>query len=95
MKIKGTILLGVLLTSVMTGCAANEQNEPEDVNYQPTRYDQGDLNNRMEREVDDQRNRMERDADDPIIDRDEQEPDLGEEPSEERNNNNNDREMVE
>ncbi|MGP4060451.1 hypothetical protein [Halobacillus sp. H74] len=92
MKIKVTILSGLLLSSVLTGCAVNEQNEPEDINYEPTRYDQGDQRDRMD---DDNDGDMGPDFNTPNVDKDEQEPDLEEEPSEERNNNNNNREMDE
>ncbi|MGP4061520.1 hypothetical protein [Halobacillus sp. H74] len=84
MKFKVTFLSCLLLTSVLTGCAVNEQHEPEDINYEPTRYDQRD---RMD---DGNGGDMGPDFNTPNVDRDEQEPDLGEEPSEERNNNNND-----
>ncbi|MYL48985.1 hypothetical protein GLV98_05790 [Halobacillus litoralis] len=78
MKRQLTIVMVVLLTSILSACAGMDQNEPEDVNYQPTRYDQDDQRNRMDRDED-----MRRDLEEPILDRDEQEPDLGEEPSEE------------
>ncbi|SDP49061.1 hypothetical protein [Halobacillus aidingensis] len=79
MKRQLTIVMVVLLTSILSACAGVNQNEPEDVNYQPTRYDQDNQRNRMDRDED-----MRRDLDEPIIDRDEQEPDLGEEPSEDK-----------
>ncbi|GGF36135.1 hypothetical protein GCM10010954_38890 [Halobacillus andaensis] len=98
MNIKGPILLGMLLTSVLNGCAGNEQNEPEDVNYQPTRYDQDDQSNRFDR---DNGEDTRPDVDYPIIDREDQEIDFGdreidlERPFEERNNNDKNREMHE
>ncbi|SFJ31387.1 hypothetical protein SAMN04487936_101633 [Halobacillus dabanensis] len=99
MKIKGTILLGLLLSSVLPGCAVNEQEEPKDVNFQPTRYEQGDQRNRLDR---DNREDTRPDVDYPIIDRENEEIDFGdreieldEGPLDERNNNDNNREMDE
>ncbi|CDQ17769.1 hypothetical protein SAMN05192559_102440 [Halobacillus karajensis] len=98
MKIKGTILLGLLLSSVLTGCAVNEQEEPKDVNFQPTRYEQDDQRNRLDR---DNGEDTRPDVDYPIIDRENEEIDFGDREIEldegplERNNNDNNRGMDE
>ncbi|MBN9653303.1 hypothetical protein J0K78_03415 [Halobacillus sp. GSS1] len=98
MKIKGPILLGILIAAILNGCAGNEPNEPEDVNYQPTRYDQDDQRNRLER---DNGEDTRPDVDYPIIDHEDQEVDFGnreidlEEPFDRKNNHDDNREMDE
>ncbi|GEN52395.1 hypothetical protein [Halobacillus faecis] len=98
MKIKGPILLGILIAAVLNGCVGNEPNEPEDVNYQPTRYDQDDQRNRLDR---DNGEDTRPDVDYPIIDHEEQEIDFGnreidlERPFEKRGSNDDNGEMDE
>lgn len=87
-----------LFTSILTACGGtnNNQEQPEDVIYEPADFDQNDqrnMNDQRDRNNQGQNNGQNNgenivpDIEDPL-DRDEEEPDLGEEPSEERNNNN-------
>ncbi|MBH0231725.1 hypothetical protein LCL89_12990 [Halobacillus yeomjeoni] len=78
----------ILSTSALTACGVdnNELNDrPEDVNYQPTRYDQGDMNyDNRDRDMDRERRVRQPGERDTPYNMDEEEPDLDEEPSEQR-----------
>ncbi|PWU69230.1 hypothetical protein [Gracilibacillus dipsosauri] len=80
----------MILTSVLTGCNVDNDNEineqPEDVNYEPTRNNEGDnLNNNRGPNIDTEpRNVREPNEPDIPNNMDEEEPDLDEEPSEEK-----------
>ncbi|GGF15195.1 hypothetical protein GCM10010954_12260 [Halobacillus andaensis] len=78
----GTLFLSVMifLSILLTGCGTNNQEQPENQNMQQTRYEQQNQQ--------DQRDQMGPNINDEeqMIDYDEQEPDVGEEPSEERRN---------
>ncbi|MBA2176268.1 hypothetical protein H0266_15325 [Halobacillus locisalis] len=95
MKSKWTAISAsaVLLSGLLVGCGGNEMNDqPEDVTYEPTRYDNNNMNyDDGGRGMDNDRDPRDRNRDirqpgepDTPYNMDEEEPDLDEEPSEER-----------
>ncbi|RBW68489.1 hypothetical protein [Bacillus taeanensis] len=89
-KVMFLIMSALLSLSMLSACNLdnnNEINDPEDVNYEPVRYDRTN-----DREIDtrgadldtDPRNVRDRQEPDTPFNMDEEEPDLDEEPSEER-----------
>lgn len=90
-KLLTLALAAVLSSGLLVGCAGNQNmNErPEDVTYEPTRYDNNDMNydNNMydnQRGMDKRKHIRQSGERDTPYNMDEEEPDLDEEPSEER-----------
>lgn len=95
-------IIGAALLVMMTagGCGMNgNEDGPEDINYEPARYERTDMNelpeeqrfrnNREHQDIDEMRRDYERDVRrsgerDTPFNMDEEEPDLDEEPSEQR-----------
>ncbi|UOQ46958.1 hypothetical protein MUN88_12750 [Gracilibacillus caseinilyticus] len=88
-----TLLSSIAISiGVLSACAMNNDNQmneqPEDVNYEPTKYDENNnINNRGQDMDTDPRNIREPNETDTPNNMDEEEPDLDEEPSEERRGN--------
>jgi hypothetical protein len=83
-----SFLFGLIVISSITGCNMGDNNnlEPEDVDYTPVRYDGGNDMNELDGDLDfdmQRDNRAPGEMDTPF-NMDEEEPDLDEEPSEQR-----------
>ena len=78
MKSKWTAIsaTAVLMSGLLVGCGGNEMNEqPEDVTYEPTRYDNNNMNyDDGGRGMDNDRDPRDRDEMDSRFDMDEKEP---------------------
>ncbi|SFL41100.1 hypothetical protein SAMN04487943_101415 [Gracilibacillus orientalis] len=84
-----TLIISVAISiGALTACATGDDNnmneQPEDVNYEPTQFNDGDNNNRGPDIDTDPRDRKQPNEADTPNNMDEEEPDPDEEPSEER-----------